>query len=385
MNNLPYYRLYPKDFDTDENVRLMSMCEKGLYIALLNHSWVNGSVPNDITKIARIAGESVRVVKKCWVQVSRCFNENASGGLVNRRLEDERILAETKGESYSENAKKRWEKPCNGIARASESESDSSSLSSETQTTNQEKTSSRARGVFVAFEDFLHQWRRHRGFKKPNKPILERAAQKWGSVEITEDELAEALDGYYGSDWAKREGYPMLGFVKDPHSWRAGGLIENSPPPQRTPARPAIEVPVPRGNPTPEVSDAPSDALPLRDHPAEWNRMVPAAKYEWGRYAPIEALRLCQYRGDDFAEKFDEVCELAQAIHVARGKEVGWLTLPWILKVGDENRPNWYKLLTEMRWMATPAGKQPPPDPIASAREMLRKRKEERELKERSV
>ena len=92
-SRLPYYRMYPKDFDADERVRLMTMCELGLYIRCLNHAWINKSLPNDITKIAKIVGEPIKNVKRSWPAVSRCFVENESGALINERLEKERKWA----------------------------------------------------------------------------------------------------------------------------------------------------------------------------------------------------------------------------------------------------------------------------------------------------
>ncbi len=234
-SKLPYFRWHPKDFDTDENVRLMSMCEVGLYVLCLNHCWVNGSLPDDLKKISKIVGQPFAQVKKSWPAVSKCFTKNEAGALVNTKQEKERKWAQER-RSNSKDAVDIREgigfnpSPRNTVLpqgeetekgdRAHGYESDSVSGSSPTQTTNTEKPSTRGRDeIFVDFETLLQRWRHHRGFKKPQKHIAERAEQRWGTVEITEGELIGALDGYFASEWARSQDYPILGFVKDPHSW----------------------------------------------------------------------------------------------------------------------------------------------------------------------
>lgn len=277
-NHLPYFRMHPKDFDTDENVRLMSMCAKGLYIICLNHSWVNGSLPNDIKKIAKIANEPVRIVKKVWLEVSKCFTENADGQLVNPRLEAEREMVQEKRSKCREASDLRWnnnttEPPyeevildvseellqdADALPRASESDSVSSSFE-----VNSEALT-RARGPKMSFEDFIPRWRRHLGFKKPPKPVLERARVGWRQVSIDSEQLDRALDGYHDSDWAKKEGYPILGFTKDPCSWIAD-------------SEPIEEMQL--------ISTL--SALQQLDSMAEWNRMT-GENLSLGRFSSAE-------------------------------------------------------------------------------------------------
>jgi len=71
----PAFQLYPKDFDTDENVREMTDEELGFYVRLLNHSWVNRGIPKDPERISRIMARPVSKVRshfngpvgRCWV------------------------------------------------------------------------------------------------------------------------------------------------------------------------------------------------------------------------------------------------------------------------------------------------------------------------------
>lgn len=224
MSKLPYFRWHPKDFDTDENVRLMSMCEVGLYVLCLNHAWINGSLPDDLKKIAKIVGQPLSQVKKSWNSVSKCFTKNSDGALVNARLEKEREWSNERSLRAKDSVDLRWsnksspegedsEKDVLPYAGAGASESDSGSSS-----VSFSGSSSRVR---VDFDDFMRQWSRHRGFKRPNKNLRDRAALRWQRIEIDQQKLDSAMDGFFESDWGKRENYPVLGFLKDPHSWIA--------------------------------------------------------------------------------------------------------------------------------------------------------------------
>lgn len=92
------------------------------------------------------------------------------------------------------------------------------------------------RREYIDFQMFLRMWCRHRGFKKPNKSARERAESRWTSVRISEPELTVALDGYFDSDWGKNESFPILGFLKDPHSWISQSLLVDLPPIKFLPA-----------------------------------------------------------------------------------------------------------------------------------------------------
>lgn len=88
------------------------------------------------------------------------------------------------------------------------------------------------------------------------------------------------------------------------------------------------------------------------DYPARWNELVPASPAEWdAKMGRSRALAECETH-PQFRERFDEICGLAQQIHTARGKEVGWMTFHWAIKSVD-GVYGWYKILTEHRWMAT--------------------------------
>jgi uncharacterized protein YdaU (DUF1376 family) len=93
-NPLPYYPLYPDDFDLSETVSKMSLEAKGLYISMLNLQWRNGSVPSDLTELSRLLHVNIRTLQRVFPECSRCFGANCeSGRIANKRLQDERIKA----------------------------------------------------------------------------------------------------------------------------------------------------------------------------------------------------------------------------------------------------------------------------------------------------
>lgn len=109
----PAFQWYPKDCDTDENVRMMTDEELGFYMRCLNHQWINGSIPKDCDSLAKVLGKSRRVVRRLAQRVGCCFTESETPGrLVNERLERQR----NQQLEYSENqskagrigAEKRW-------------------------------------------------------------------------------------------------------------------------------------------------------------------------------------------------------------------------------------------------------------------------------------
>lgn len=64
--SLPYYSMYPKDFDSDDAVRAMEDCELGLYIRCLNHSWINDGLPADPEEIRRRFRDTPEEFARKW-------------------------------------------------------------------------------------------------------------------------------------------------------------------------------------------------------------------------------------------------------------------------------------------------------------------------------
>lgn len=91
--NLPYYSLYPKEFDADERIRSMDDAELGMFMRLLNHAWINDGLPEDPEMVRRIFRYSAEEFSQKWSVVSACFPVSGDGRRRNRRQEEERSKA----------------------------------------------------------------------------------------------------------------------------------------------------------------------------------------------------------------------------------------------------------------------------------------------------
>ncbi len=105
-SGLPYFKWYPSDAECDENFRAMSDAEIGFYIRCLNHSWINGSIPADPAKRAKVLRTRLDVANRMWESVGKMYSPKEQSRtlsdlsstldrdhLVNRRQESERESA----------------------------------------------------------------------------------------------------------------------------------------------------------------------------------------------------------------------------------------------------------------------------------------------------
>jgi uncharacterized protein YdaU (DUF1376 family) len=118
----PAYRWYPKDFLSDENVRMMDFEQQGIFRFLLDYQWLEGSIPADQDDLIALLwqnhssanGKIEEHFAKVWKRVGRCFVplEGSDGRLVNLRLERERQaraeFAAERRAAGSKGAAKRW-------------------------------------------------------------------------------------------------------------------------------------------------------------------------------------------------------------------------------------------------------------------------------------
>ena len=115
-NKSPAFQFYPKDFLSDEKVLMMTNQEVGCYIKLLCYCWLEGSIPSDVNKIAKLCGENSSVMAELWPSLKSCFK--STGNYLKRlkhcRLEKEREKQDKyhkeRSESGIKGAKIRWEK-----------------------------------------------------------------------------------------------------------------------------------------------------------------------------------------------------------------------------------------------------------------------------------
>ena len=80
----PAFLFYSKDWL--EGTAEMSSEEKGAYIDLLAHQHQKGSLPSEPKKLAKLCGLSESEFLKIWGELSSKFIANATGRMVNRKL-----------------------------------------------------------------------------------------------------------------------------------------------------------------------------------------------------------------------------------------------------------------------------------------------------------
>lgn len=125
MKNRPSFQFYPGDFLADLNVQSMTMEERGIYITLLCHCWIEDGLPLD----------DEHQMAQLWKRpaVAKCFSEK-NGKLRNPRLDKEKKKQEKYHKLLRERglkgAKQRWlgHTPSNPRALPKNGSSSSTSL-----------------------------------------------------------------------------------------------------------------------------------------------------------------------------------------------------------------------------------------------------------------
>ena len=89
----------------------MSLSERGAYVTLLGYCWMEGSIPDDAVKLARLCRCGQGEMKRVWPAIRRRFSIDVSEGrLTNPRIEQERSALSAKSEVGRYAAKARWER-----------------------------------------------------------------------------------------------------------------------------------------------------------------------------------------------------------------------------------------------------------------------------------
>lgn len=105
----PAFQFYPRDFLSSRKVDRMSMTERGVYITLLSHCWIDHGLPTDLGELAAACRMKLAQFERIWSRgvLSQCF-ELRGVRYVNPRLEVEwRVQAEY-SRKQREKAEKRW-------------------------------------------------------------------------------------------------------------------------------------------------------------------------------------------------------------------------------------------------------------------------------------
>lgn len=112
----PAFQFYPKDFLADEKVRVMTLQERGAYVTLLCLCWLEGTLPVDMGRLARLCGVPTATFQRLWPALEACFRVHSErpDRLIQPRLERERRRQATFASEQSERGKrgaaKRWQK-----------------------------------------------------------------------------------------------------------------------------------------------------------------------------------------------------------------------------------------------------------------------------------
>lgn len=111
----PAYQWYPKDFDTDEAVKLMTYEQEGIYRRLLDHQALEGSIPADTREIAMLVPKTpLKRFLALWPRIAGKFAPTSDGRLANGKLERVRAATQAYHDEQAANGKKgaaaRWGK-----------------------------------------------------------------------------------------------------------------------------------------------------------------------------------------------------------------------------------------------------------------------------------
>ena len=87
-----YFPFYFADWSTSERVKLMTHATKGIYLDLIIHQWIEGSVPASPDLLARVIGASNDAFDLAWIELKGCFDLvcEECGRRLNRRAHEER-------------------------------------------------------------------------------------------------------------------------------------------------------------------------------------------------------------------------------------------------------------------------------------------------------
>ena len=112
MAKAPAFQFYPRDYVSDERVIAMTLEERGAYIQLLCHQWLEQTIPENEKVCAKLCGVSTRVFRRLWPALAPCFEDIGDGRLQNVKLEAQRKQDDEWREGQAthgrKGAEKRW-------------------------------------------------------------------------------------------------------------------------------------------------------------------------------------------------------------------------------------------------------------------------------------
>lgn len=109
---LPYFKIYPAEIETDEWHKSLPDSVYGYYMRLLNHCWINGSVPADPKTRCRLMKIHPKTDHAAFKELSSKLQADPidSSRLVSTELQEQAKEALEKSRSAMESVKHRYER-----------------------------------------------------------------------------------------------------------------------------------------------------------------------------------------------------------------------------------------------------------------------------------
>jgi hypothetical protein len=90
LKTCPAFQIYARDVLADARFVLMSQASRGVFMTLLLHAWLEGSIPSDVRQIAALLRSPLREVQRLWPEVMVMFEDRGDGRLVFPSQEEQR-------------------------------------------------------------------------------------------------------------------------------------------------------------------------------------------------------------------------------------------------------------------------------------------------------
>ena len=206
----PAYQWYPKDYLSDVLTTLMTLEEEGAYRRLLDHSWLEGSIPNDMKALGRMCkGLPPERMQEIWKSLEPCFRLKGDRWF-HPRLEQERKKQKANREAKSRAGKLGAEARYNKGKTSSAigvpvAKPNSTSASASASSTTEKKTTYTA--------EFAEIWAVHgRGPKQKAFAEYKKAIKE---QRITHKELRQALAEYKKTFDDRFKGAHLFRWISD--------------------------------------------------------------------------------------------------------------------------------------------------------------------------
>ena len=105
MNLLDWFPMYVELWQ-GESVKCLSLAAQGAYMACLTAQFKEGSIPSDISKLARVIGADKSELESIWPEIASKFEDCGEGRMINFRMDQIRIAQEEKADKKRESGSK---------------------------------------------------------------------------------------------------------------------------------------------------------------------------------------------------------------------------------------------------------------------------------------